>query len=106
MSADAAKETTLNLKRERSPEAVDRSLGAVKIEPLSEHFRIDRNGEAHRKAGHEETSELAQDISRWLSQEISIGVMVPDLWDECETSERLAAWLTALGYRKVRSDEK
>lgn len=94
MSGDAAKETT----------PTEARAGAGRNEPLPEDFCIDRNGELHRKPGYEQTTELAQDISRWVNQEISIGVMVPDLWDECETSERLAAWLTALGYRKVRSD--
>jgi hypothetical protein len=77
------------------------------IEGLAQYLREagdDRNGEVHLESGHEQTTELARDISRWVNQEISVGVMVPDFWDECETSERLAAWLTALGYRKVRSN--
>jgi hypothetical protein len=94
MSGDEANETT----------PTEAQAVAGRDEPLPEDFCIDRSGQMHRKLGHEQTTELAQDISRWVNQEISIGVMVPDFWDECETSERLAAWLTDLGYRKVRSD--
>lgn len=36
---------------------------------------------------------LRDAISEWHEAELEAGNIVPDFWDECETSERLAAFL-------------
>ena len=48
----------------------------------------------------DEVARLAMDIGNWVDHEISVGISpVPDFWDECDTSARLAAWLVGLGYK-------
>lgn len=48
------------------------------------------------------TNELAADIDAWVETTIAAqhGDGCPDFWDELNTSERLAEWLTAHGWRK------
>lgn len=44
---------------------------------------------------------LEHDIAAWIEQQIEDGEMVPDFWDELDTSARLAEYLQKIGYRKV-----
>lgn len=45
---------------------------------------------------------LSNDIDAWAENEFEHGdpPSVPDFWDECDTSERLAEWLIARGWMK------
>jgi hypothetical protein len=44
---------------------------------------------------------LVGHIGNWVDQEIAADNAVPDFWDECDTSERLAKYLISLGYRRT-----
>jgi hypothetical protein len=41
-----------------------------------------------------------------VEREISNGETVPDFWDECDASERLAGYLAMCGYQKVPPTEQ
>ena len=43
---------------------------------------------------------LVRDLDAWVEREIEAGEQVPDFWYDCQTSERLAAYLTSLGWSK------
>lgn len=45
------------------------------------------------------TLSLEAAIDTWHATELHAGLSVPDFWDDCSTSKRLALHLTALGYR-------
>ena len=40
-------------------------------------------------------------IGAWHDQEIDAGRRVPDVWDDCNTNAKLAAYLWKVGYRKI-----
>lgn len=48
-----------------------------------------------------EELEAKRDIDRWIDRETKNDDNVPDFWYECDTSDRLAKYLVALGYRKI-----
>lgn len=44
---------------------------------------------------------LLKDIDAWVDREIEEDLeCVPDFWDELQVSERLAAYLTSIGWSK------
>ena len=43
---------------------------------------------------------MAYDIDRWVEREIEAGKTVPDFWDDLSTSDRLACYLTSIGWEK------
>lgn len=45
---------------------------------------------------------LARDIDAWVERELESesNEPVPDFWDEYSTSERLACYLTSIGWQK------
>ena len=43
---------------------------------------------------------LASDLDAWVQREIENGEAVPDFWDELSTSDRLACYLTSIGWEK------
>jgi hypothetical protein len=50
------------------------------------------------------TVALEAALSRWHERELGAGESVPDFWDDCDTSERLAHYLVAEGWR-LAADE-
>lgn len=49
----------------------------------------------------DETETLAAAIDAWHKSGLADRGDVPDFWDECDTSERLAEWLVAHGWRRA-----
>lgn len=50
---------------------------------------------------------LERDISKWHSREVAENPAgVPDFWDDCDTSFRLAQFLASLGYVRAESNAK
>jgi hypothetical protein len=43
---------------------------------------------------------LEHDLDVWVEREIETGETVPDFWDELSTSNRLACYLTSIGWEK------
>jgi len=43
---------------------------------------------------------LEEEIAAWVERELLAGQPVPDFWDALSTSERLASYLVAAGWRK------
>lgn len=49
-----------------------------------------------------ETAQMAADLDAWVESEFSgDNPCVPDFWDECGTSERLAEFLVSKGWRRT-----
>lgn len=46
-----------------------------------------------------EIARLANAISNWHAAQILSNSRVPDFWDECETSDKLAQFLISRGWR-------
>ena len=44
--------------------------------------------------------QLERDIAVWHDREIADGNVVPDFWDDCDTSFRLGVFLASLGYKR------
>lgn len=44
---------------------------------------------------------LSLALDNWHEAQLIEGEKAPDFWDDCDTGVRLAAYLWALGYRRI-----
>lgn len=47
----------------------------------------------------DEQHQLKKDLDAWVTKESKEDNSIPDLWYECNTSERLAEYLISIGWK-------